>query len=126
MKCPICQQECVTTESVGRTPSVSVSCPIKIRTGEFYTVSHYRIYQTDSWDMGKYYLERAIALPYKIESHHNANITPYSVIYVMGPNPKDSPHAKNVKFNYALTTPLIHMDIEEKLRQRVKLILLLS
>jgi hypothetical protein len=148
MFCPLCQKECSSTEGSGGALPPTFRCPTTVRTGgdggRFHVEPHFVRYTTGAWATGIYYLERAILPPYKIENHHNDNVilrqvkegqlseivhAPHSSIYVLGKNPKWRPRSRDINktaFIYTLQTSLIHMDIEEKLRQRLKLILLLS
>lgn len=146
MKCPLCQKEC--NENAEEVLPPSFTCPTYVRIGGFggrySTHSHFIKYSTGGWATGIYYLERAVIPPYKLENHLCESTTyredangerlevihkPHSSIYVMDKNPEWRPGIKGVNkttFSYTLRTPLIHMDIEDKLKERLKLILLLS
>lgn len=136
MLCPLCQKECISSEEHGGALPPTYSCPTMVRTGgdggRYHTESHFVRYITGGWSTGLYYLERAVFPPYKLENHCTGNVAqpkPHSSIYVMGPNPRYRPRLRDVNktcFKQVLKTPIIHMDTEDKLSERIRLILLFS
>jgi len=135
MKCPLCQLECETREAHGGLPP-SFTCPTQVMIPPYGNNgepggprSHFIRFSSGGWRTGMYYEENALLMPYRLNNHYNSN--PTSHIFHFGTDNRQRHPAmekvpRNLRFNHVLRLPLIHMDIEEKLRQRLKLILLLS
>jgi hypothetical protein len=147
MLCPLCLKECETInkDKIISFPSFRCSTRIEVP-GREAPASHFVRFPSGGWSTGEYYEENAILMPYRLDNHYNSNVTgridsagveieiihkPTSHIYAYGTDNREkhpimASVPRNLRFNHVLRTPLIHMDIEERLRQRLKLILLLS
>lgn len=153
MLCPLCQKECESLDSSKGVLPPSFHCPTQVVIPPYGDNgepggprSHFIRFSSGGWSTGMYYEENALLLPYRLDNHYNSNVTgrvdkngveteivhrPVSHIFHFGidnrnRHPAMDKHPRNPRFNHVLRTPLIHMDIEERLRQRLKLILLLS
>lgn len=153
MKCPLCEKECESLDSTKGILPPSFHCPTQVvippfgYDGEFGGPrSHFIRFSAGGWSTGSYYEENAFLMPYRLDNHLNSNVTyrgdkagnrteiihkPTSHIFHFGidnrqRHPAMDKHPRNLRFNHVLRLPLIHMDIEERLRQRLKLLLLLS
>ncbi len=113
MKCPICGTEELVTQSLedafGRKPDVF--CPKVIKLPDGKLVNHYREYPVVGDKV------RIFAWPYRIITWNGQ-----SQISM------DTKRLKSTKhyFKTLLKVPALHVDTEEKLRNRIKLLLLLS
>lgn len=135
MKCPLCLKEC----EKGPEPApkfkefpmpsyycptdVAVSCPTDV---QWHFVSF--IFETkNGWGRK----EQAIIPPYKIENYFDVNsptdIPAYTDISILIPVSVSHMMEKQyLYFDRVLETPYVHMDTEEKLRNRIKLLLAFS
>lgn len=136
MKCPLCQKECTQTEDLN---PPNYACPT---TAVYNNMVHSHFYR---FPVGNYldsmhYREIATVLPYRlINEYDNFNVgtvyedeqeqqriesKAYSMIQIL----KESMHFSmgDYAFVNVLETALIHMDTEEKLLARIKLLLLMS
>jgi hypothetical protein len=127
MQCPLCLQECetngvydFTSEGVWR-----YYCPTRVEAKvPLYNTSHYTQYHDDNGQIKEF----IIILPYQLVNRYHA-ISPYSVISVLTENPEfynDMMETSEWKFKEILRLPLLRSDIEEKLLERIKLMILLS
>lgn len=113
MKCPICGEEELVTQSLedcfGRKPDVF--CPKVIRLPDGKLMNHYREYPVVGDKV------RIFVWPYRLITHNGQ--TQVSI---------DSQYKKNKKhyFKTIMRVPALHVDTEEKLLNRIKLLVLLS
>jgi hypothetical protein len=113
MKCPICNEEELVTQSLedcyGRIPDNF--CPKVIRLPDGKVVNHYREYPVLGDKV------RIIVWPFRIITWKGESQVSM-----------DSQYKKSKKhfFKTILKIPQLHVDAEDKLRDRIKLLLLLS
>jgi hypothetical protein len=112
MKCPICQDSELVTQSLedcyGRTPDVF--CPKVIKLPEGKIVNHYREYPVVGDKV------RIFVWPYRLITHKGQTQISLDCQYKSGKH----------YFKTILKTPALHPDEEDKLRDRIKLLILLS
>lgn len=111
MKCPICHNHELVTQSLedsyGRLPDIF--CPEVLKLPDGKIVNHYREYPI----IGKI---RMFAWPYRIINWRGESQISKDHQYKSGKH----------YFKTVLKTPALHADTEEKLRERIKLLLILS
>lgn len=112
MKCPICNNHELVTQSLedsfGFAPDLF--CP-EVTKVEFKTLNHYREF-TSRGEI------RVIVLPYRIVTKNNRSTVGLLKKYKTG-------ERKNY-FKTILNVPTIHLDTAPKLKERIKLLLTLS
>lgn len=127
MQCPLCLQECETSHEGDVTSKrvLRYYCPTRAETKvPLYNTSHYTQYHDDNGQIKEF----IIILPYQLVNRYHA-ISPYSVINILTENPElynDMMETSEWKFKEILRLPLLRPDIEEKLLERIKLMILLS
>lgn len=111
MKCPICLKHELVTQSLedsyGRIPDVF--CPEVVKLPDGKIVNHYREYPI----IGK---TRMIAMPYRVINWKGESQISQDHKYKSGKH----------YFKTILKIPELHPDTEEKLKNRIKLLLILS
>lgn len=147
MICPLCQKECIPT---GYLLEDNWECPTRVQIPSYPgPTSHFvrALVLTDGHPMVFYPLELAIVLPYRLTNYLLADIeienscigTPmlhpqssHSVLAKLTENPSyehrfNTAYGKRFLFKDILVLQeLIHMDIEEKLRERLDILVLFS
>jgi hypothetical protein len=112
MKCPICQDHELVTQSLedcyGRVPDVF--CPKTVKLPDGKIVNHYREYPVVGDKV------RMIVWPYRIVTWKGQSQISQDHKYKSG---------KHI-FKTILKIPAVHPDVEEKLKARIKLLILLS
>lgn len=113
MKCPICQEHDLVTQSLedcyGSKPDIF--CPKVIKLPEGKLVNHYREYPVVGDKV------RIFVWPYRIITWKGE-----SQVSVDTKRQKSNKHF----FKTIMKVPALHVDTEDKLRNRIKLLLLLS
>src|SRR5271170_1072715 len=113
MKCPICNKHELVAQSLedsfGKQPDLY--CPEVVTIPGGKILNHYREFQ-------QYKQVRMIVPPYRIISGNNLSKISIQSRYATG--------EKAFYFKTILKLPLIHPDSQEKLLERIKLLLLLS
>lgn len=139
MQCPLCLKECIAVEEANLLPP-SYACVTDVEINKGDLQPHYRKWASGSRLEGLRYSEAAIILPYRLVNHYTK--------FTEGTVYSDEQEKKRVKheaystiwslkeaqqfsfgilsFDKILELPLIHMDIEEKLLERIKLMVLMS
>lgn len=111
MKCPICQKHELVEQSLedsyGRIPDIF--CPEVVRLPDGKIVNHYREYPV----IGKV---RMIAWPYRIINWKGQSQVSKDHRYKSGKH----------YFKTIIKLPELHPDLEDKLKERIKLLVLLS
>ena len=111
MKCPLCNNHELVTQSLedsyGRIPDIF--CPEVVRLPDGKIVNHYREYPV----IGKV---RMVAWPYRIINWKGQSQVSKDHRYKSGKH----------YFKTILKCPELHPDIEDKLKERIKLLVLLS
>lgn len=114
MKCPICKNHELATQSLedthGNDPDVFCPEIIKLPTGRIF--NHYREHYKD----GQLVIQRIFAMPYRIITKRGE-----SQISVLSKYRSGAPYFKTM-----LKVPAVHADLEENIIKRVKLLLLFS
>lgn len=112
MKCPICQEHELVAQSLedcwGKLPDIF--CPKTIKLPEGKIVNHYREYPVAGDKV------RIFAWPYRIITWKGQSQISQDWAYKSGKR----------YFKTILRVPTIHVDTEEKLIERIKLLILLS
>jgi hypothetical protein len=111
MKCPICQKHELVAQSLedsyGCIPDIF--CPEVVRLPDGKIINHYREFSI----IGKI---RMIAWPYRVINWKGQSQISQNHKYKSGKS----------FFKTILKTPLLHPDTDDRLRERIKLLLLLS
>jgi hypothetical protein len=115
MKCPICTEHELVTQSLedthGQTPDIFCPQIVKLPSGKIY--NHYRVNHNNT---GQPLITRIIALPYRIITKHDK-----SQISMLSKYRSGAPYFKTM-----MTIPAVHADKEKRLLDRIKLLILLS
>lgn len=139
MQCPLCLKECIAVEEANLLP-VSYACAMKVEINKGDFRPHFQRYVTGNWSDGLRYAEVAIILPYRLVNYYDkftegtvysdeqekkrVKHEPHSTIWSLKEAQQFS--FGMMSFDKILELPLIHMDIEEKLLERIKLMVLMS
>lgn len=147
MNCPLCQSELIVTPCEIYKNHNDIRCPVKQGYSHVnYYDTHYRKYVEGNW--GHFdRIEEMTIFPFKITNYHisygehrrmkgdvvletiPAHDSTYCSIKKFNPNRTTTGFIKEVRpgFERLLQLPVhIHPDIEDKLRERLKLLLVLS
>lgn|SRR5574337_1017242 len=111
MKCPICQNHELVAQSLediyGGQPDIF--CPAIVKLPDGKVLNHYR-------ENPYYHKVRMIAMPYRVMTHMGKSKVSVLSQYKSG----------KYYFKTILNIPELHSDTEDKLRDRIKLLVLLS
>jgi hypothetical protein len=114
MKCPVCNEYELVSQSLedcfGRDPDIFCPKIIKMPGGKIF--NHYR----ENHHNGQIRLIRIFAMPYRIITKYGKSQISMMSKYKSG----------NAYFKTVLNIPSIHTDLEEKMLERIKLLVLLS
>lgn len=119
MLCPLCQKECIVTEQGQSDPYSLITCPTKVSDLSEEIKQPHFMARTGAWEM-------AVIPPFKLMTELK-DPDSCSVIYKnMGDHYVDVDNFSRPCYRTLLVLPPIHLDLEGKLLERIKLILLLS
>jgi hypothetical protein len=124
MICPLCNKECDPLPMDGW---ALFFCPTKAKLMNEKSLSHFACYTNSTIMDGMYNVYSATIVPYRLENHMKAD-KPYSRILVMdGRTYIDMDGYEMYEFDEIIRLDeVIHMDSEDKLLERLKLLVLLS
>ena|SRR5579885_1730853 len=139
MNCPLCNRQLNQTEEGVLPPTFR--CPTQTILPGKSPEPHYIKYSTGGWTTGMYYLEQAILLPYRIQCHHlndrvltrihkdgteEKRVLPtYSTLDKLIENPKfGSLDRRSHIFQQIVKLPMIHLLEEDRMRDKIKTLLL--
>jgi hypothetical protein len=127
MKCPLCSRECL--QDYNRD---SYYCPttVVIEWAGNIRLTHFETYVFET-RRGSGRKDTVIIPPYKIENYSDpetpSEIFPFTDISILNEDQAFyMMEARKLIFKRILEVPLVHLDTEERLRERIKLLLVLS
>ena len=125
MLCPLCNKTCTVSKMADEW--ALITCPTKAKLILENTLSHFAVYTTSTFGNVFHTVHSATIPPYRLENHMLSKNSFSKILAMNGRTYIDYDGYEMYEFEEVLKVDdLIHMDSEDKLLERIKLLVLLS